>query len=124
MFVNALTGLSLIVSVSINPGLLSPEGDRTPVSLSTREKTAILHPLIHNATDCVARAVSADPRFGRRNVTDLIVESFKNCVTPVRAMIDAHDRYYGSGSGQQFFMGPYLDTLPAAVTAIVEAGRR
>jgi hypothetical protein len=34
-------------------------------------------------------------------------------------MIDAHDRYYGSGSGQQFFMGPYLDALPAAVTAIV-----
>jgi two-component sensor histidine kinase len=125
MFVNALTGLSLVIFASINPGLLSPEGDRTPVSLSAREKTAILHPLIHTATNCVARAVSADPRFGQRNVTDLIVESFKNCVAPVRAMIDAHDRYYGSGSGQQFFMGPYLDTLPAAVTTIVEqAGRK
>jgi hypothetical protein len=125
MFVNALTGLSLLVTVSIHPGMLSPDDDRTPISLSTREKTAILHPLIDTATHCVARAVSSDPRFGLRNVTDLIVDSFKNCVTPVRAMIDAHDRYYGVGSGQQFFMGPYLDALPSAVTTIVEqTGRK
>ena len=120
MFVNALTGLSLLVTVSIHPGMLTPDGDRTPISLSTREKTAVLHPLINSATDCLARAVSANPRFGKRDVTDLIVESFKTCVAPVRAMIDAHDRYYGVGSGQQFFMGPYLDALPAAVMAIVE----
>jgi hypothetical protein len=125
MFVNALTGLSLLVTVSIHPGMLTPDGDRTPISLSTREKIAILHPLINTATDCLAHAVSANPRFGKRDVTDLIVESFKSCVAPVRAMIDAHDRYYGVGSGQQFFMGPYLDALPAAVMTIVEkAGRK
>jgi hypothetical protein len=124
MFVNALAGLSLLVTVSIHPGMLTPDGDRTPISLSTREKTAVLHPLINTATDCLARAVSADPRFGKRDVTDLIVESFKDCVAPVRAMIDAHDRYYGVGSGQQFFMGPYLDALPAAVTSIVEKTSR
>jgi len=124
MFVNALTGLSLLVTVSIHPGMLSPDDERTPISLSAREKTAILHPLIDTANECVARAVSADPRYGQRQVTDLIVDSFKNCIAPVRAMIDAHDRYYGAGSGQQFFMGPYLDTLPAAVTAIVEKASR
>jgi hypothetical protein len=32
-------------------------------------------------------------------------------------MIDAYDRYYGEGSGQAFFMGPYLDVLPKAVIA-------
>ena len=37
------------------------------------------------------------------------------CVAPVRAMIDAYDQYYGEGSGQAFFMGPYLDVLPQAV---------
>jgi hypothetical protein len=37
----------------------------------------------------------------------------------VRALIDAHDRYYGAGTGEQFFMGPYLDSLPAVVTGIV-----
>jgi hypothetical protein len=31
-------------------------------------------------------------------------------------MIDAYDRYFGDGTGQAFFMGPYLDVLPAAVT--------
>jgi hypothetical protein len=39
-----------------------------------------------------------------------------SCVTPVRAMIDAYDRYFGRGTGEAFFMGPYLDVLPKAVT--------
>jgi len=46
---------------------------------------------------------------------DLIVDSLPSCVNPVRAMIDAYDRYYGTGSGEAFFMGPYLDILPRAV---------
>jgi hypothetical protein len=33
-------------------------------------------------------------------------------------MIDAYDRYFGDGAGEAFFMGPYLDVLPAAVTDI------
>jgi hypothetical protein len=37
------------------------------------------------------------------------------CLTPVRAMIEAYDRYYGAGAGEAFFMGPYLDVLPRAV---------
>ena len=32
-------------------------------------------------------------------------------------MIDAYDRYYGEGTGEAFFMGPYLDVLPKAVLA-------
>ncbi len=39
-----------------------------------------------------------------------------NCVVPVRAMIDAYDRYFGEGEGEAFFMGPYLDVLPSAVS--------
>ena len=31
-------------------------------------------------------------------------------------MIDAHDRMYGTGSGEAFLLGPYLDVLPKAVT--------
>jgi hypothetical protein len=119
MFVKALAGLSFLVWVGVNPGIISPDGDRAPVSLTTREKVAILHPLIDIANDCVAEAVASNPRLGKREVTDLIVESFNQCVGPVRAMIDAHDRYYGPGSGEQFFMGPYLDALPAVVTGIV-----
>jgi len=44
-----------------------------------------------------------------------IVASMPSCVAPVRAMIDAYDRYYGDGTGEAFFMGPYLDVLPKAV---------
>ena len=33
----------------------------------------------------------------------------------VRAMIDAHDRMFGAGSGEAFLLGPYLDVLPSAV---------
>jgi hypothetical protein len=40
----------------------------------------------------------------------------------LRAMIDAHDRFFGEGSGETFFMGPYLDALPAAVTKQVKSG--
>jgi hypothetical protein len=32
-------------------------------------------------------------------------------------MIDAYDRFFGDGAGEAFFMGPYLDALPAAVSA-------
>ena len=49
------------------------------------------------------------------------VASIPACVTPVRAMIDAYDHYYGGGTGAAFFTGPYLDVLPKAV---VEAGRK
>jgi hypothetical protein len=65
------------------------------------------------------RAVIADPRYrdDSRALGDLIVDSMPSCLTPVHAMIDAYDRYYGEGSGEAFFMGPYLDVLPKAVVA-------
>jgi hypothetical protein len=31
-------------------------------------------------------------------------------------MIAAYDRYFGEGAGEAFFMGPYLDVLPTAVS--------
>ena len=74
---------------------------------------------MRSATECIVRAVIADPRYGasrRPQLGDLIVELMPSCVAPVRAMIDAYDRYYGEGTGEAFFMGPYLDVLPKAVT--------
>ena len=124
MFVKALAGLTLLIHVSISPGVIAPETEETFVRLSAREKSAVINPLIHTATDCVVRVVSGDPRLGKLQVTDLIVDSFKNCLEPVRALIDAHDRYYGAGTGEQFFMGPYLDALPATVGEIVGKNSR
>jgi len=72
---------------------------------------------VRSATECIARAVVTDVRFRSGDValSDLIVESMPACLGPVRAMIDAYDRYFGDGTGEAFFMGPYLDVLPAAV---------
>jgi hypothetical protein len=41
-----------------------------------------------------------------------------HCAAQVRAMIEAYDRYFGEGEGEgeAFFMGPYLDVLPSAVS--------
>jgi hypothetical protein len=70
------------------------------------------------------RRVFADPHYNAdlrpSEINDLIVESMAACVRPVRAMIDAHDRMYGSGSGEAFLLGPYLDVLPSAVVGQVK----
>ena len=108
-----LFGTALVVAVATGP--FNPSDHET--RLSAQEKMAATEPLIRSATECIAHAVAADPRYGEKPAAlgDLIVASMPACVTPVRAMIDAYDRYYGEGSGEAFFMGPYLDVLPKAV---------
>jgi hypothetical protein len=116
-----LFGTALVIAVSAEP--LNNAGD--PPRPSLQEKMAATEPLVRSATDCIVHAVIADPRYGTGKQTaplgELIVASMPSCVTPVRAMIDAYDRYYGDGSGEAFFMGPYLDVLPKA---IVEAAKK
>ena len=111
-----LVGTAIVIAVATEP--LNNAGD--PTRLSVQEKMAATEPLVRSATDCIVHAVIADPRYGGDQSTllsDLIVDSMPTCVNPVRAMIEAYDRYYGEGSGEAFFMGPYLDVLPKAVAA-------
>jgi hypothetical protein len=72
--------------------------------------------------------VSASPRFDRAiangDINELIVDSMTSCADAMRAMIDAYDRYYGMGSGETFFAGPYLDVLPAAVHKLLDRAIR
>ena len=81
-------------------------------------------PHVRRATDCIVRKVFANPRYspdlGPSEINDLIVVSMAACLGPVRTMMDAYDRMYGSGSGEAFLMGPYLDVLPAAVVGQVK----
>ena len=114
MILAPLAAGALVVSVATGPNAAP---DLSP-SLSTQQKSAAMQPLLHSTTECIARAVSTDPRFGQRNANlgDLIVASMPNCISQVRAMIEAYDRYFGDGEGEAFFMGPYLDVLPSAVT--------
>src|SRR5712691_831785 len=109
MILAPLAGVALVVLVSTGTTL-----DTGPTRLSNAQKSAAVQPLINTATDCIARAVSADPRYriDSNALGDLIVDSVPACIGPVRAMIDGYDRYFGDGSGEAFFMGPYLDILP------------
>jgi hypothetical protein len=124
MLFGAVFGLTLIVTVSIDGNAISPQGAMAPVQMSPQQKNAALRPLLRTATDCIARTVAADPRLPASlkggDLRDLIVDSMSSCIGPVRAMIDTYDQLFGEGSGEVFFMGPYLDVLPAAVTSQVK----
>jgi hypothetical protein len=116
MIVAPLFGAAFVVAVATGP-LTGPAGE---TDLPAQQKIAATEPLVRTATDCIVHAVVADPRYGDTTGTalgELIVDSVPSCLTPVHAMIDAYDRYYGEGTGEAFFMGPYLDILPKAVLA-------
>jgi hypothetical protein len=118
MLVQPLAGLLFIANVATGPTI---EPDSPASHLSTQQKSAAMQPLVRSATQCITRAVGADPRFGKEapGLGDLIVDAVPYCLIQVRAMIDAFDRYFGEGSGETFFMGPYLDALPTAVRKAV-----
>ncbi|MEA2977160.1 MAG: hypothetical protein QOF19_2680 [Alphaproteobacteria bacterium] len=94
--------------------------------MSSQQKDAEIQPLLRSATDCIIHAVAADPRYHvpikPGDINELIVTSMTVCIEPVRAMIHGHDRLFGEGTGAVFFMGPYLDVLPMAVTKQVSGG--
>lgn len=116
MLVAPLFSAALLVAVAADP-LHDATGDG---NLSMQEKFAATEPLVRSATQCIVHAVTTSPHYAGRSdahIGDLIVDSMPSCLTPVRAMIDAYDRYYGDGAGEAFFMGPYLDVLPKAVVA-------
>jgi hypothetical protein len=123
MILETLFGLSLVMNVSLDTQV--PAADPAAwMQMSVRQKDAALLPLVQRATECIVRRVSADPRYQAElrpdEINDLIVDSIATCQRPVRAMIDAHDRMYGYGSGEAFLLGPYLDVLPSAVVRQVK----
>jgi hypothetical protein len=124
MIVKSLLGLSLVLNVSLDLQTPMPPSPAAWSQLSVRQKESALLPLVLRATDCIVRKVSADRRYSSdirpSDINDLIVDSIAACARPVRAMIDAHNRMYGDGTGEAFLLGPYLDVLPAAVVKQVK----
>ena len=114
MILAPLAAAALLATVATaphaNPTLLP--------ALSMHQRSAAVQPLMRSATECIARTVGADPRFGKPNADlgDLIVDSMPHCAAQVRTMIEAYDRYFGDGEGEAYFMGPYLNLLPSAVS--------
>ncbi len=120
MILAPFVGLTMVLTVSTGPvtdALVTPH-------MTLQQKSAAVQPLVRTATECIARSVAADPRYGREGgdvaMGDVIVESVTACVTPVREMIDPHDTYFGDGTGESFFMGPYLQVLPAAISKLLK----
>jgi len=125
MILESMFGMSLVLNVSLDTQTPSAPDPASWLRMSVQQKDATLLPLVRRATDCVVRKVTADPRYQADmragDINDLIVDSIGACARPVRAMIDAHDRMYGNGSGEAFLLGPYLDVLPSAVVRQVKA---
>jgi len=125
MILESMIGMSLVLNVSLDTQTPSAPDPASWLRMSVQQKDATLLPLVRRATDCVVRKVTADPRYQADmragDINDLIVDSIGACARPVRAMIDAHDRMYGNGSGEAFLLGPYLDVLPSAVVRQVKA---
>jgi hypothetical protein len=128
MILESIFGLSLVLNVSLDTQTPTATDPANWLRMSVQRKDATLLPLVRRATDCVVRKVTADPRYRADmrpgDINDLIVDSIGACARPVRAMIDAHDRMYGNGSGEAFLLGPYLDVLPSAVVKQVKVRTR
>lgn len=129
MIVASLIGMSLVLGSTATPISIDGRTDLAfaPAPLpdvSMRPKETALLPLVQRATECIARKVSSDPRYDGdvrpAAINDLIIDSIPACAKPVRAMIVAHDRLYGTGSGEAFLLGPYLDVLPSAIVRQVK----
>ena len=128
MILKSLLGLSLVLNVSLDTYNPPPPDPAAWLQMSMRQKDTALLPLVRRATACIVHKVVEDPHY-RANlrpdeINDLIVDSIAACERPVRAMIDAHDRMYGNGSGEAFLLGPYLDVLPSAVVQQVRVKTR
>lgn len=121
MILSKLAAACLLLAVATGPDVetLGPH-------LSLEQKNAAARPFVRSATDCIVTSVLADVRFRRDDPSarlgDLIVDAMPNCLTPVHAMIEVYDRYFGEGAGEEFFMGPYLDVLPNLLLKRIKAG--
>jgi hypothetical protein len=115
-----LFALSLVATVATGP-----VGDQFGPNTAARRSDA-LRATVHAATECIVRAIAADPRARGGDPTtmmgELIVDSMPACAGRMRDMIEAYDASYGPGSGEAFFMGPYLDLLPDAAGRLLKAG--
>jgi hypothetical protein len=111
MILTPLLGMGLVTAVALGPAL-----DPDPSTLSSGQKSAAIQPLVRRATECVVQTVAADPRYRKaKNLGDLVIDALTPCTISVRAMVQGYDHYFGSGSGEEFFIGPYLELLTKAL---------
>jgi len=120
MILSELGVAAFIFNVAAGPGLEAPVRH-----LSIQQRNAAAQVYVRSTTDCIARSVASDRRFrtedASANLGEMIVDAVPKCLAPVHALISAYDHYFGEGSGEEFFMGPYLDALPNVLMKRVKA---
>ncbi len=117
MILAPLLGIGFVTAVALGPAL-----DPDPSALSSAQKNAAVQPLVRRATECVAQTVAADPRYPKTDdLGDLIIDALTPCTISVRAMLEGYDYYFGDGSGEAFFTGPYLELLTKALNEQTQA---
>jgi hypothetical protein len=101
---------------------LGPAIDPDPASMSESRRTSLVRPLVLQANECIALRIVADDRYKghQTDIGDLIIDALPECVDRIRAMVDGCDRYFGDGSGAEFFADTYLKALPNAVNELIE----
>jgi hypothetical protein len=113
--------LAATLVIGVNAGPMDDSFVSRRLSMQQRHAAAQVY--VRSATFCVARVVAADKRLSRSDpasgLLHLIEDSIPKCLLPMRAMIDAYDLYFGVGTGEQFFTGPFLDALPGSVGKII-----
>jgi hypothetical protein len=118
MIAAPFAALALMTAVAVSP--LEQSGP-SGMTMTMPQKRAALQPVLQTATECVARTVAADMKAKpTAELGDLIVDSMATCASSMRTMIETYDRYFGVGSGEAFFVGPYLELLPKAVDKMVQ----
>ena len=127
MIIAALVAASIVLPAAADTGGAWPPAGNSLRHMSAQQKLAVIRPLVETANECIARRVTGDPRFTTLaqagEINGLIVDSVPSCVEAMRALIDAHDRLFGEGAGESYFMGPYLDALPGAVQNFLNRAR-
>ena len=99
----ALFSLSLLLNTAVEPYQPPLDAEAARTQMTPQQKHAVIQPLMRSATDCVVQAVAANPTFQAGMKASAI-----------------NDLLFGEGSGEAFFMGPYLAILPRAVTRQVK----
>jgi hypothetical protein len=127
MIIAALVAASIVLPAAADTRGTWPPAGNGLRHMSAQQKLAVIRPLVEIANECIARRVTGDPRFTTLaqagEINGLIVDSVPSCVEAMRALIDAHDRLFGEGAGESYFMGPYLDALPGAVQTFLNRAR-
>lgn len=114
MLVQAALTLQIFVLAGAVPVAPAYKGGLLP-----GQKSVATQRLVDSATECIISAVKKAADNGRpisAQLGELITIAMPGCAERMRAMIESYDDSYGAGSGEAFFVGPYLDKLPIAVS--------